>query len=403
MIELPLLRNSERACFKQCQAKWNWAWNRGLTLKMGVKSAAWFGSGVHLALAEWYTPPGGTNGFARGRDPRETLDEYFKNEFTTISAGPYFDEVAEKEYWDAAELGQIMMTAYLAEYGTDDSWEVLMPETRFAMKIAFNKKQIERHAPYALFGNESAFITKMVGTFDMPIRDHTDGHVKVVDHKTTNKKENPVWLQFDDQTGTYIAVSTAMLRKLGFISDKEEVVGAIWNYLRKGKPDSRPRDALGRCCNKPTKNHYLDQLLSKLMGYDEYTLKKMKVDELESLAEKHGIDVFGDVSANQPSPLFWRIDLRRNKANRLRQLSRIADDAELINLAKAGVIPITKNPDEHCAWCEFKELCAVDEDGGDTEQFIKDVFKVQDMYADHRPNAINSKSSVKSQKETGVK
>ena len=36
---------------------------------------------------------------------------------------------------------------------------------------------------------------------------------------------------------------------------------------------------------------------------------------------------------------------------------------------------ITKNPDQHCAWCDLKELCDVDENGGDTEQFIKDVFQ----------------------------
>jgi PD-(D/E)XK nuclease superfamily len=354
MTELPFLRNSERAAFKTCPAKHNWGWNQGLTLKMPTKSAAWFGSIVHVALAEWYSPAGGKNGFARGRDPRETLAEQFKNEYTTISAGPYFDEVAEKEYWDAAELGKIMMTAYLAEYGTDDSWEVLMPETRFNVRIPYNKRQIAAmHGtilPSYFFSGNDKYITRLVGTFDMPIRDHVDGHVKVVDHKTTNKKESIAWLEKDDQTGTYVAVSTGYLRKAGFISDKEAVVGAVWNYLRKGKPDTRPTDDIGRALNKD-----------------------------------------GSVSKQQPNPLFWRIDLRRNKANRLRQLSRIADDAELINLVKKGALPVLKNPDEHCAWCEFKELCAVDEDGGDTEQFIKDVFKVQDMYADHRPNAENSK------------
>ncbi len=362
---IPLLRNSERASFKNCPAQWNWGWNRGLTLAMPVKNAAWFGGVVHLALAEWYAPPGRANGFVRGRDPREAIEEGFKNEFTTISASPYFDEVAEKEYWNAAELGKIMMTAYLAEYGTDDSWEVLMPETRFNAKIPFNKRQASSPLAYwNLIGfprGPNGFITKLLGTFDMPIRDHKDGHVKVVDHKTTNKKENIVWLEKDDQTGTYIAVSTGYLRKAGFIGEKEVVVGAIWNYLRKGKPDVRPTDELGRSLNKD-----------------------------------------GSVSKTQPSPLFWRIDLRRNNHNRLRQVSRIADDAEHMAAVRAGVLPVLKNPGEHCGWCQFKELCAVDEDGGDTEQFIKDVFRVQDMYADHRQGASNSKESVTARKKTGV-
>lgn len=371
-VELPFLRNSERAALKTCPAKWNWGWNGGgepglgLTLKMPVKNAAWFGTIVHVALAEWYAPAGGKNGFVRGRDPRETIAEGFKNEYATISAGPYWNEVSEQEYWDAAKLGEIMMTAYLAEYGVDESWEVLMPEYRFNVKIPYNRRQLERlelgsFSPVSGWLPEGNFITRLFGTFDMPIRDHVDGHVKVVDHKTTNKKENIVWLEKDDQTGTYVAVATQVLRQKGFISDKEAVVGAIWNYLRKGKPDSRPTDELGRALNKD-----------------------------------------GSVSKSQPSPLFWRIDLRRNKHNRLRQIERIADDAETMATIRAGHLPILKNPAEHCGWCEFKELCAVDEDGGDVEQFKKDVFKVQDMYADHRPKAINSKTTMKNRKETGA-
>ena len=370
MTELPYLRNSERSAFKTCPAKWNWGWNGGgqpglgLTLQMPTRSAAWFGSLVHVALAEWYAPAGGKNGFVRGRDPRETIAEGFKNEYTTISAGPYFDEVAEKEYWDAAELGQIMMTAYMAEYGVDETWEVLMPETRFNVKIPYTARQHIKYIDMSdriALSSDDRFITRLVGTFDMPIRDHMDGHVKIVDHKTTNKKENIAWLEKDDQTGTYVAVSTRYLRRAGFISDKEAVVGAIWNYLRKGKPDTREKDELGRALNKD-----------------------------------------GSVSKVQPSPLFWRVDLRRNKHNRLRQIERIAEDAETMAIVRAGVLPVLKNPAEHCGWCEFKELCAVDEDGGDVEQFKKDVFKTQDMYADHRPNAINSKESMTARKETGA-
>ena len=358
--EIPLMRNSERAAFKRCPAAWNWGWNEGLQLAMPVSNARWFGTGIHLALAEWYTPPKGTEhnpkrGFVRGVNPLETWEQFTKDEFTTISCGPYFDEVAEKEYYDAAELGRQMLTAYLGTYGTDDAWEVLMPETRFRIKIPYNKRQLEQR------NIEKGFITTLVGTFDMPIRDHTDGHAKIVDHKTTNKKENTAWLTKDDQTGTYIAVSTSYLRKLGFISDKEAVVGAIWNYLRKGKPDPRPTNEKGQALNKD-----------------------------------------GSVSKVQPSPLFWREDLRRNKHNRLRQISRIADDAEAMAAVRDGQVPITKNPDQHCAWCDFKELCAVDEDGGDVEQFKKDVFRVQDMYADHRTGARNSKESVSAKKETGA-
>lgn len=358
--DLPLLRNSERSDFNTCPAKHQWRWNEGLVPQMPMKSAAWFGGIVHVALAEWYQPAGAKNGFVRGRDPRETIQEAFKGEYTTISAGPYFDQVAEKEYWDAAELGLIMMTAYLANYGTDEAWEVIQPEMRFDAKIPFNARQRAVMEKWE-HAEPLKFITKVVGTLDMAIRDHQDGHVKVVDHKTTNKKENTAWLIKDNQTGTYIAVTTGFLRARGLIGPNEAVVGAIWNYLRKGKPDTRQTDDLGRALNKD-----------------------------------------GSVSKQQPSPLFWREDLRRNKHNRLRQVSRIADDAEHIAAVRSGLLPVTKHPGEHCAWCSFKDLCDVDEDGGDVEQYKKDVYKFEDPYADHREGARNSKESVAAKKETKV-
>lgn len=357
---IPLLRNSERSDFNTCPQKWQWRWNEGLIPAMPRKSAAWFGSMVHLALAEWYMAPGAKNGFVRGRDPRETIEEAFKEQHVTISAGPYWDEVAEKEYWDAGELGKSMMTNYLATYGTDEHWEVLMPEMRFRAKIPFNARQLAQGVA-AMGVTVSGNIVEVVGTFDMPIRDHQDGHVKIVDHKTTNKKENTAWLVKDNQTGTYIAVSTGYLRAKGLIKPKEAVVGAIWNYLRKGKPDTRPTDDQGRCLNKD-----------------------------------------GSVSKVQPSPLFWREDLRRNKNNRLAQISRLADDAERIASVRTGLLPVTKSPGEHCAWCDFKELCDVHEDGGDVEQFKHDVFRFEDPYADHRQGARNSKESVSAKKETKV-
>ena len=106
------------------------------------------------------------------------------------------------------------------------------------------------------------------------------------------------------------------------------------------------------------------------------------------------LTVFGEVSKNQGSPLFWREVVRRNKANRANQMRRMADEAEMIALARGGLIPILKSPGDHCNWCPYTDLCDIDEDGGDTETFIKDVFKYEDPYGDHRAGAENSKRSI---------
>ena len=70
-LELPMLRTSERKSFKRCPAQWWWGWREGLTPKRRKSGALWFGTGIHLALENWYIP-----GQQRGVDPRETWKKF---------------------------------------------------------------------------------------------------------------------------------------------------------------------------------------------------------------------------------------------------------------------------------------------------------------------------------------
>lgn len=361
MVQLPLLRNSERYSFKRCQTQWHWGWNLGLVPAQTKQDARWFGTGIHLALAEYYTPPSG-DGFKRGRNPLETWEEFCVGHNAILKAGDYYDDNAEYEFVQAKELGDSMLTEYLAMYGDDSHWEVLMPETRFESHIPYTRDQIRRGVPLKL-GMSDIAITKIVGTFDMPVRDHSfpKPRIMVVDHKTTNKRENTKHLVKDDQAGTYIAVGTYYLRKSGLIDQDEAIDGMIFNYLRKAKPPDKPRNAQGQVLNKD-----------------------------------------GSVSKVQPAPLFWREQVMRSKANRLAQIRRIAEDAEQIAMARAGMMPLLKSPGEHCNWCDFSDLCDIDENGDDFDGFVEAVFKRQDQYADHREGAINSKESVTAKKESGM-
>ena len=352
---IPMMRNSERHDFKTCPAKWNWRWNMGLVPAMPRQDARWFGGLIHLALARWLMPPenatGPKRGFTRGEDPIATWHALCKDAFVSMASSQYFSSEMERDWTDAEALGELMLAGYLAKYGTDPAWEVLAPEQRFRAKVPFNERQ--GRAPIEWMnriGLRQPYITEMFGTMDVIIRDHTDGHVKCVDHKTTDRKESGEHLTRDDQAGTYIAFGTSFLRKTEMIGPKEEVVGMIYNYLRKSKPDSRKTNAQGQALNND-----------------------------------------GTVSKRQPLELFWREDVRRSTYARLHQLERIADDAETMAAVRAGALGVSKNPDLHCAWCDLKELCDVDENGGDTQQFIADVFKVEDPYADHREGASNPK------------
>lgn len=422
---IPFLRNSERLSFSKCQAQWDWAWNDGLIPAMPSSNSRWFGSCLHLALAEWYTPPGGKNGFARGRHPLETWEEVMKDTYTTICVQEDFEEEGEKLWVDAKELGAAMLDGYIKHHGKDPHWEVLVPEQRFAALIPYNRRQKDSgyYLNYSLFEDRHN-IVRLVGSLDLPVRDHSTerGHIKIVDHKSIGRKMNFAYLAKDNQIGTYISVTAPYLRSLGLMRDDEEITEVVFNFLKKAfPPDPETLDELGRVRNKPVKKHYIARILSipvpdvaaslardGIPVVDEDThslikdLNKLTVEKLEQRVTDGG-KVFGDISARQPDPLFWREPVPRTRANRQRQVVRIADEAEMMARIRAGELPVLKSPGEHCNWCDFRDLCEVDEDGGDVEDFAKNAFKVQDPYADHREGAVNSKEGAASRKETGLR
>jgi len=367
---IPLVRNSEREDFNRCHQWWWWRWQMGLVPAMPKQDALWFGTGWHLVWAEYYTPPPGKDGFTRSdKNPHDTWDEFTKDAYVSIAAFPYFDEDAEQEWVDAVALGHSMIDGQLAKWNSDPGWEVLMPEQRFKAKIPFNTRQQGMplshwvNLGYARGANAGGYIAEAVGTMDLPIRDHTDGKgtITILDWKTTRDARNMKSMNKDNQFGTYIAVTTGFLRKHGLIHEDEAVERGIISFARKAKPDDRPQNELGQYLNKD-----------------------------------------GSVSQRQGLPRYWREVVQRNKANRLRQVARIADDVEHMQAIRSGVMPITKSPADHCNWCPFTDLCDIDEDGGDVQGYIHDVFKVEDPYADHQEGARNSKETVEAKKETGV-
>lgn len=397
MIDLPLVRNSERSDFKGCPKKWDWRWNQGLVPAMPKQDARWFGTQWHLLWATVYTPPEGQDGFTRAiTKPSEIhalWDDLTANAYTSVSGDPFFDDDQEKEWNDACELGHIMIDGQLAEWNLDPAFEVLMPEQRFKMLVPYNERQIKRLTNKGTIGTPRN-IGILHGTYDMAIRDHTDSKPipKILDWKTTSARTNDKQLNKDDQTGTYLSTGTVSLRSLGLIKPDEAVEYMIFSFARKAKPPpDRTVDEQGRVRNKPQKNHYM-LAINGLSG-DLLVTEKDSLAAMERIAKGMNLTVFGEVSKNQGSPLFWRDVVRRNRDNRANQIARIADEVQLMQMARSGEIPIVKSPGQHCNWCDYSDLCDIDEDGGDTKGFIQDVFKYDDPYGDHRENAVNSKES----------
>lgn len=324
----PLIRMSERKDFKRCPQRWYWAWRMGLNTKGRAADALWFGTGVHIALAEWYCGPG----LKRGPHPAETWLSWSKEEMTKIRTA--ISDNWEEDVWvEARELGEFMLDGYVEEYGRDDSWHVIAPEQTFQIDIPFR--------------NKDGIMATHAGTFDLVYRDLIDDSIWLGEHKTA-KQVTLGHLPLDDQAGTYWAVAGKTLGHQGVLRKGDTIEGIMYNFLRKGMPDERPVNEKGQSLNKD-----------------------------------------GSVSKIQPKPLFHREPVYRTRSERAAQLRRIQDEATWMAAARKAPDRIYKTPTRDCEWdCKFFEMCQLHEKGGtDWIEFQEAVFTQRDPYADHRKSA----------------
>lgn len=342
-MTIQMLRSSERKVFKECPQRWWWSAVEGLIPNNVNSGAFWFGSGVHIAMAEYYIP-----GVKRGRPLEETWREYCKGTHNNVRVETEDGEVA---YEKAVELGASMMQYYEKVTQGDPHWEVLSPEQRFKVVVPYRN---DRSKPLVMY----------VGTYDLVIRDLNDGRPKLVDHKTAGalpSQGDLTVLDIDDQAGPYITFSAFSLRREGIIGPRENIRGMEYNFLVKRKEDQRPQNAAGQYLNKD-----------------------------------------GSVSKVQPPAPFLRHYVPRTAPARKRQIERVQDDATMMALVRSGEAPVLKNTGKDCKFCQFFEMCRVDENGGDIDSMKSLMYHKGDPYADHRDGALNSKTTLANRKKAGV-
>lgn len=327
-----MIRTSERTAFRRCRQKWYWAWRQGLRPPFAA-NALWFGEGVHVALAAWYK-----QGTKRGPHPAETFDAWVGSERRRIFTQPN-PSVDDTEIVDAKELGMAMLNHYVNHYDKDEQFNFIITEQPFQRMVATGG---------AFMGQPFFKDTEYCGTFDGVFRDTegvygTPGKPWLIEHKTA-KSISTLHLPLDDQAGSYWAVATDTLRRLKMIKPTEELEGILYNFLRKAMPDDRPTNAEGMRLNKD-----------------------------------------GSVSKSQPAPYFVREPVFRYPQERSVQLQRIKDESHEMQLVRAGILPVTKNPTKDCAYdCPFLNMCQLHEANDDWQDFRDAVFIVEDPYAAHR-------------------
>lgn len=376
MIELPILRGSERRDFKRCPQRWYWSWRLGLQPVKGKTGALWFGTLVHVALQHHYIP-----GTKRGIDPRETWEKLVKERIAEIKDEVRRGESVEGDI-EAAEkdldLGISVFDNYLATYGSDDEWEVLAPEQTFSVLLPRPG------------GGEP--IVRFVGTFDLVAIHLPTGKLWLWDHKTA-KSIQVSHLPLDDQAGGYFAVAPQVLAHQGIVPKGTALDGIMYNFIMKSPADPRPQNAEGLYTNKPVKKHYVAALAEfyrrtegeQVGNAFEQVSAKTKLEELKADAERFGVPVLGDVSEKQPAKRLHREPVDRTRKEVRSQIERIASEAVVMGMYRDGSLPIIKNPTKDCQWdCDFRQMCELDERGADIEEYMDVVYKQEDPYADHR-------------------
>lgn len=355
------IRTSERRSFKNCPQQWFWAWREGLVARRSRPDARWFGTGIHAALAERYKYPG----LRRGPNVLKVWREYVGDATAFIRQADTSDE----EWVDALSLGEAMLGGYLDRYGKDERWYVVSTEQNFEVWI-----------PYLNAGRGWLYN----GTFDGVRRDQENaGQLWLWENKTAAQIRTK-HLPMDDQAGSYWAVAPDWMSSQG-IKFKGKFEGIQYDFLRKAKPaDEDKLDANGVKRNLPKKQHHIDALTNAKLGIDPRDLAKMSLPGLETLSTANKLIVMGDVSKVQPTPLFLREDVWRTRPERRKQIQRIQAEALSMDAMRDGRLPLYKSSGDPCGYCDFRDMCQLEEQGDDWESYRDAMYDVQDPYLAHR-------------------
>jgi hypothetical protein len=331
-----MLRTSERGTMKSCEFKWEVAYNR--RRKPYVEAPALrFGTLIHKALASYYIP-----GIKRSKvHPR---DSFIKAYELDLKESPvlYGVKVEEDERWiDAKELGISMLEQYVAEYGADDNWEVLVTEHPF--KVLVYRPGTEGHhykKPEPWFW--------YTGVVDGAWRNRSSKEIWITDHKTaaslSDSKLN--YLQVDDQAGAYWSWGVDYLYEQGLLKPNQKLAGMLYNFLRKALPDGRE---------------------SKLVA-----------------GKRQYLNLNGEVSKKQPPPYFMRMPIYRDELDREMAKRRSLNDFTRIEMLKAGDLEVTKTTGQFtCPMCPARDACELHEVGADWEEFLASTTREWDPYAEH--------------------
>lgn len=374
-----MIRNSEFSLHNTCA----WAWNRSYNIRrrpIRENPALRFGSLIHAALELRYPP-----GIKRGPKPAISFEKLYDKELASLEKewGPEMIRDAEDEWVEMRQLGVEMLENYLDVYGKDEDWKVIASEMTF--KVPVYSPEHPEGGYVNLIGEripKRVILFYFVGTMDGVWQNRMDGGIRINDYKTTKNdptKEAQGKYILDPQATAYWTWGADFLIEKGILKPREvdALDGMLYTFLRKASKDMRPKNAEGYYLNKPKK-------ADVQAAYD--LDPKMTLDDMIEAVGDEALQL-GEVSANQPAPLFHREVVYRSETARDRARERAVEMAIDMEQKRRGIRPIYKSPDTgqtgHCSWCGYRDICELHEEGADWEELERASMTPWDPYDAH--------------------
>lgn len=365
---LPMLRTSERGTFKRCHWKWWLEFHECIKPKVDVPPLR-FGGLIHEALGAYYKP-----GVRRGPHPALTYEEVYERDLTDAAgetknySRPEIDQI----WSEHRDLGIDMLNAYIERYGKDDEWRVIVTEFPFRTIVQRPDK-----TPWFWY----------TGILDGVWESRRTKRKVIPDHKTT-KAITLQYLQMDDQATAYWTFGVDALFNARLLEPGEKLDGMLFNFLRKAKQDTRPRDSDGFYRNNPKKADYIAALTGK-PGFDP----KWKLEMMADYALRRKHVVLGEVSLKQPPAYHERVPIYRDwyerEGAKLRVLMEYADMDRIAREGSARIVghppaESYKNPSPiNCGGCWAFDMCELHEIGQDWTGVRDMTTRTWDPYAAH--------------------
>jgi RecB family exonuclease len=294
------ISNSEIQTFKECQRKWYLQYYVGLgAIQDNRVGPLALGSRVHKSLEKFY---------AEETDPFEVYDSSVNEDRALFEeSGDSFDEELDKKFWNEAELGRLMLEGYfewIFENNLDQNIETI---------------GIEDALHYSMLDDRIV----LQGKIDRKVRDRENGHVSIIDYKTTQS--------FDDYMKTAFTSEQIRMYSLleRLLNDEEPIDGGLYRLLRKVKRGPKAKPPF-------------------------YKQVEVRLTELDIQNYYRNVTVI------------------------LKDMLRIRDE---LDSGKNHLDVVWKNFTRDCSWkCPFVHGCPLMDDGSDADRYFNFNFKQINPY-----------------------